>query len=258
MKYYAIDIAQLVSLLPERYKKRLHSLISLDVVDSTSDYLIAKETGATGVNVCLASSQKKGRGRRGNKWISPSGGNIYLSISWNSKYVHNDQWYGLAMAFSLAHYLSSLCSSFVGVKWPNDLYCNGYKLGGIILEKVKNKYIAGLGLNVVSNKLNSSDLSGGYISLQDIGVNLNDYCGIVSRIIIEMIDAIDCVANKNIKEMQDIYREYDLTYGREVTIQKAGKLLTGVAAGVDDNARLCVEVSSKLITYDADEISIIL
>lgn len=52
-------------------------------IDSTNSQLM--DAGAAGMAsgcACLAEQQSAGRGRRGRKWVSPFGSNIYLSLLW--------------------------------------------------------------------------------------------------------------------------------------------------------------------------------
>ena len=54
-----------------------------EVVDSTNAEVLRRlQQGATSGLVCTAEQQSAGRGRRGRAWVSPFGGNVYLSMGW--------------------------------------------------------------------------------------------------------------------------------------------------------------------------------
>ncbi|RDT55333.1 biotin--[acetyl-CoA-carboxylase] ligase, partial [Klebsiella pneumoniae] len=79
-------------------------------------------------------NQQAGRGRRGRKWFSPFGANLYLSMYWRL-----EQGPAAAIGLSLvigivmAEVLHDLGADQVRVKWPNDLYLNDRKLAGILV-----------------------------------------------------------------------------------------------------------------------------
>jgi len=85
--------------------------------------------------VCLAESQRQGRGRRGRHWHSPPGRNIYLSLLW--RYPEGPEvlaGLSLAVGVVIARVLREAGVDDLALKWPNDLLCRGRKLGGVLLE----------------------------------------------------------------------------------------------------------------------------
>ena len=108
--------------------------------------------------VVIANKQTKGRGRRGNKWISPSG-NIYCSIALNNTIPINEYFlFSILTLISIQNTLESLGVREILFKWPNDIFFENKKFGGIILEPYSlnkdNKYvIIGLGINFLSSPL---------------------------------------------------------------------------------------------------------
>lgn len=54
----------------------------LPVIDSTNQYLLDRIGQLTSGDACVAEYQQAGRGRRGRKWFSPFGANLYLSMYW--------------------------------------------------------------------------------------------------------------------------------------------------------------------------------
>ncbi|WP_200793295.1 biotin--[acetyl-CoA-carboxylase] ligase, partial [Klebsiella variicola] len=54
----------------------------LPVIDSTNQYLLDRLDELTSGDACVAEYQQAGRGRRGRKWFSPFGANLYLSMYW--------------------------------------------------------------------------------------------------------------------------------------------------------------------------------
>ena len=54
----------------------------LPVIDSTNQYLLERIGELESGDACVAEYQQAGRGRRGRKWFSPFGANLYLSMYW--------------------------------------------------------------------------------------------------------------------------------------------------------------------------------
>lgn len=102
----------------------------------------------------LALEQTQGRGRQGNTWISKKG-NLFLSIVVEleeAQLSKNVTWAPLWVGVKVRQALVDLgCkSSDLQLKWPNDLYFqNKKKCGGILCEKMGNRLIVGVGLNLI-------------------------------------------------------------------------------------------------------------
>lgn len=124
-------------------------------VDSTNALANSYLKGESEVGWTLFStdSQLAGRGQRGTTWQDEPGKNVLMSllspsISWPINRI-----FDLNITVSLA--IQSVLSEWVTVdlKWPNDIYVNGRKLGGILIEpSLRGAYVqrlvVGLGINV--------------------------------------------------------------------------------------------------------------
>lgn len=101
--------------------------------------------------VIIASTQTAGRGRLKRKWISPDGG-IYLSIILRP-YTNISRLPLITFAISLAaaRTIKGLAKIPVGLKWPNDIYINDKKVGGVLCERYRGAIIVGLGINLNTN-----------------------------------------------------------------------------------------------------------
>ena len=124
-------------------------------IDSTNKYLNNKSIeGAASGFVVLAEQQTKGLGRRGRTWVSPFGGNLYLSILWRT--LHAPAQLGclsLIIAVAIVRVLQKIGIKDAGVKWPNDIYCQNKKLAGILLEmrgesSGPSVIVIGVGINI--------------------------------------------------------------------------------------------------------------
>ena len=64
----------------------------LPVIDSTNQYLLERIGELESGDACVAEYQQAGRGRRGRKWFSPFGANLYLSMYWRLEQGLPPQW----------------------------------------------------------------------------------------------------------------------------------------------------------------------
>jgi len=106
--------------------------------------------------IISAEAQTKGKGQRGNTWLSEPGKNLTFSILLKPTFLDIQQQFDLNRIISLSileilqHYLPH---ETIHVKWPNDIYVNDSKIAGILIENTLNRKsisqsIVGIGLNV--------------------------------------------------------------------------------------------------------------
>ncbi len=108
--------------------------------------------------VVYTQNQTAGRGMDGNTWEAKAGKNISFSIICHPKMVKPSEQFVLSMAIAvdIVHVLQKLYpeeKDCFRVKWPNDIYWNDKKLGGILIENSLKGYrmdtcIVGIGINV--------------------------------------------------------------------------------------------------------------
>lgn len=168
-----LDEAQILSFLPEG------RVSVLPVIDSTNQYLLDRIATLSSGDACVAEYQQAGRGRRGRKWFSPFGSNLYLSMYWKL-----EQGPAAAMGLSLvigiimAEVLQKLGAADVRVKWPNDLYLKDRKLAGILVELTGKTgdaahLVIGAGINLRMREPSADSIDQGWINLQEAGVNID-------------------------------------------------------------------------------------
>lgn len=101
------------------------------------------------VSFVVAKSQTKGRGQFERSWLSPTG-NIYLTMVFKLKDFDSKK-----LSLDTGHAVLA-CLEELGfnptLKWPNDIFLNGMKLGGILIETVPvddfRMALVGVGINV--------------------------------------------------------------------------------------------------------------
>lgn len=132
-----------------------NTIIRFDSVDSTNkSALLAAAEGAAEGTVFLAKSQTQGRGRRTKIWYSPPGMGLYFSVLLRPMTeATKANFLVLQSAVAVCMAIEEVTKIPAGIKWPNDIYMDGKKLGGILLETVISgetlqHAVVGIGINL--------------------------------------------------------------------------------------------------------------
>jgi len=146
--------SHLLSRQPLSMLKKSIQYIYFDRIDSTNGWvrMHAHHLSKEHFTCVIAREQTAGKGRFKRVWISPRGENIYASLFFTLKattpYI---SYMGQLMAYSCIESLrSALFPAYL--KWPNDIFIEGKKVGGVLTESffIENEIgiLIGLGLNV--------------------------------------------------------------------------------------------------------------
>lgn len=131
------------------------ALRTLAETESTNDDALAwARAGAPDGALVIAGAQRRGRGRHGNRWLSPAGENLTGSLVIRPKLFAADAPpVTLAVGLAVRDAVAARITSPVQLKWPNDVWVLGEKIAGILVESVVSgrevqALIVGVGLNV--------------------------------------------------------------------------------------------------------------
>lgn len=234
-------------------------IIHYDEVASTAD--VARdlaESGAPEGTVVIAESQTAGRGRLGRTWLTTPGTSIALSgVLYPPLPPAQVPLLSLATGLAAAAAVKATTGAEAGLKWPNDIYLGGKKVGGVLLEMAAEldrvKWVtAGIGLNV------SSDFSGS--ELKDSATSLAAGLGReVSR-----LDAAAALLNEfdrlyglalagELAPISEGFRSLDMLCGHDVEVRDGSRLVSGEAYGIDDSGHLLVRSSGAVIAIAGGE-----
>ncbi|MFM8387075.1 MAG: biotin--[acetyl-CoA-carboxylase] ligase [Planctomycetia bacterium] len=118
---------------------------------TNDDAAFLRAAGAPARTVVVADEQQAGRGREGRAFASPRGG-LYASLLLPASPEDLPGPVVAAVALAVADALQGAGAHDVALKWPNDLWLSGRKVGGILLEGPggpQGLVVAGIGLNLV-------------------------------------------------------------------------------------------------------------
>jgi BirA family biotin operon repressor/biotin-[acetyl-CoA-carboxylase] ligase len=120
-------------------------------VSTNDDARRLAEAGCPHGTWVSAKRQSAGRGRLGRQWSSLEG-NLFLSIVVRPEGPKSLwSWVPLASAIAIAESAAKLSPALaLEIKWPNDLWLGGDKVGGILCEAAGTYIVIGIGVNCVA------------------------------------------------------------------------------------------------------------
>lgn len=234
--------------------------IFLPVCESTNSeaqQLLIKNEATEGCTIITA-QQTKGRGQRGNSWEAEPGKNITLSVILSPSFlpVRHQFHLNLAVSLGVLDLLHEQGLKRAKVKWPNDLYFEDKKLGGILIENTINSYflqhsIVGIGLNV--NQLVFKNNKATSLA-HELGVDL-DLNVLVSRLLEFLEKRYLELRTGKIARLKHEYLQALYRYQEQHFFMVDGKQVQGQILGVAEDGRLALEVEKELRYYSLKEIA---
>jgi BirA family biotin operon repressor/biotin-[acetyl-CoA-carboxylase] ligase len=212
--------------------------------DVVSTNLIAFEYGGQGAahgTVITALQQSGGRGRVGRSFSSPPGG-LYFSLLLRPK-VHPDQLSLLTLAAGVicCTVIEKASGLTVMLKWPNDLYLENRKLGGILCEAAPYAHskgavpfvVVGIGLNINTRiELFPQSLRDSVISLHAIQEHIYDLDQLMTDIAVQIEHYIHNMEQQR-EEILNWWRRRDYLYGKQICwLPAADREIKGIGVGL--------------------------
>ena len=242
----------------------IHSFASLP---STNAHALATSPSTTRWQLYLAETQSAGRGRLGRAWFSPAFANIYLSLSW-AQVVSVEMQQRLA-ALSLVAGLSvvQVLHELVPevnwqVKWPNDIWGNGHKVAGLLLESQKvgslTQLVLGLGLNVNGMDFSLIDRDPKPSSLALLTHRSFDRNVLVGALVNQLLDDSVLFFNVGLAAFKERWQRVDALYGQIMAVTTSKGQGQGIARGIDDGGYLLIEQEDgQLFTCSVGEVQLL-
>ena len=231
----------------------------LEEVTSTNDVMRdrARQQNVEGL-VLLAEKQTSGKGRQGRVWHTPAGRNLALTIAWAcDPDISRLAGMSLAAGAAIADALQETFDLSLDLKWPNDMYIDGRKCGGILVETfidgdLRSHLMIGVGLNVLPGDVEVdqpvTDLAshvGGDISRNDVAASvINGLVGLLAG-----------WSDSGFNSWRDAWCARDMLKDEPITVT-GGEELAGVASGVDETGALLVRTEQGIRAVFSGEASV--
>ncbi len=225
---------------------RLHALDVFDTVPSTNTYLIDQSPPEPGqYRVAIAGHQTAGRGRNENRWHSAPESSLCLSLSYTfRKTPSNLPPLTLALGVSVAELLTEAGVADIKLKWPNDIYVQDAKLGGILTEvqqRQRVSVVAGIGINLDVDEAMASAISDQLappIGLKHVMDSPPERNILSAQVIEAWVQAIDDFEVSGFAAFAERFNSYDWLNGRTIVADTPQGTFEGKAAGIDASGAL--------------------
>jgi BirA family biotin operon repressor/biotin-[acetyl-CoA-carboxylase] ligase len=231
----------------------------LPEIDSTNTELMRRaRAGRTEPTLLAAEQQTAGRGRMGRAWQSSPGDSLTFSFGIS---LSPANWEGLSLAVgtSVAQSLSPAGQEQIQLKWPNDLWWQGRKLAGILIETAaspvasfKERFaVIGIGINI-RQRPSDENLSTQPAWLQEISPASSPQTAL-ERLFAPLLGDLLEFERAGFPAFSSRFAARDGLKGREVLLSDGSQ---GQAQGVDQTGALLVHTSQGLQRVASQEVSV--
>lgn len=223
-----------------------------DVICSTNKEvkrLLKSGTTIENGAVFIAETQTNGSGKLNRTWHSPEKCGLWFTLVLNT----HDKAIDISKITLLAG--AAICSALrskhidSSIKWPNDIYINDKKIGGILTECIYtgdkcSSLIIGVGLNINSTKDSFPEELRDYASSIFIETEKKfNRAEILGSVLNSFENFIDDLKNSgNYDKVLEVNRKYSNILGRNIRIVSPnGLTYDAYALAISDNGSLIIE-----------------
>ncbi|HWS39945.1 MAG TPA: biotin--[acetyl-CoA-carboxylase] ligase [Arenimonas sp.] len=257
-----LDESLIIEVLSPELRSQINTLNICFETDSTQIQAYNHPVSENGIDVWLAEYQRAGQGRRGKVWQSPPMSNIYCSINrrFNCSMAELSG-FSLAVAVLIADALQSMHVEGLSLKWPNDIWLNGKKCAGLLIQLRGESsgpcdVTLGFGLNVSMSKQSGRHIDQAWTALNlesDINMDRNI---IIGNILKSLLQGFQLYEQHGFSAFVERWRSYDGLCGKPISLALGTQVITGVAQGIDSDGALLVQHNSSLSRYHSGEVSV--
>jgi BirA family biotin operon repressor/biotin-[acetyl-CoA-carboxylase] ligase len=222
---------------------------------STND-VAGQRVQTSNVNLPLlvwTDKQTAGRGRGKNRWWSEEGSLTFSVVTdelTSGTSPGQDSRIALAAGLAVAKTLAALAPGHsVQLKWPNDVWINGEKICGILVEIPavrSDAAIIGIGLNVNNSALSlPDDVRGKATSLSDVMAKTFQRTEVLIAILQNLDEQLQLLQEQG-DQLQDRWNAHCALSGRFVRIQCVGREIAGKCRGIDSTGALLLSEGDSI------------
>lgn len=219
-------------------------------VDSTNAYLRKKasEQPLPAQYAVCASVQLRGKGQRGNTWMSDPFLNLTASFVVKTPgSILELSWLNNAAALATAKTLEAYGVPKPTIKWPNDVYIADRKIAGILTENILinrkvSTAIVGIGANV--NQLTFNGIAA--TSIAAVTGLENDITSILQSLYLQFYSALEVDKCTLLQQVNDRLYKKD----KRVTFEQEGRLASFTVKQILKNGNLEVSNGTKSIEIE--------
>lgn len=233
-----------------------YDLEFVSITGSTNDdlKLLARDYDSDRIKVRFAFQQTAGRGVNGHTWDSDKPSYLFSMLTPLPRHY---PYLALPMAIGLSVATVLRKAHFdVFLKWPNDIFVDGGKAGGVLCERCRNKrgeyvIVAGVGINLIKQEgvtTNGWRRSGLYDREEELEANT------ITDLFLELLNQIVTNFNVSKEVLFPHWKDYDFFYGQMIYFDAGDRIVHGKCLGIDDTARIVLETPEGLQAFSSGSI----
>ncbi len=230
--------------------------IELQSIDSTNNYAreqIHAALAQHGMTI-FTHEQLAGKGQRGKTWNSEKGANIMMSVILKPDPIKLAEQFRLnaCVAVAIHEFFSSYAGDDTKVKWPNDIYWQDRKAGGILIESIVRSgaaaagnspawdwSIIGIGINInqtsfpshIPNPVSLKQITGQHFDTIKLAKEL---CDVLEKKFILLV-------NDGFEKIYAAYLHHLYKKDRSVRLKKDNRVFEATIKSVSPSGKLIVQ-----------------
>ncbi|MDD6920028.1 MAG: biotin--[acetyl-CoA-carboxylase] ligase [Eubacteriales bacterium] len=232
--------------------------LEIEVLSSTtSTNDILKEKASEGLRdgyVLIANEQTKGRGRLRRNFYSPNNTGVYMSLLLRPRnYTSEDALSITTMAaVAMCEAIESVSDEKAEIKWVNDIFVRGKKVGGILTEGsfeletgLLDYAVLGIGVNLYE------PVNGFAEELKEIAgsIFLNNENDVKNKLVAEFLNRFYKYYHANMQnnsnDYVEEYRKRSFVIGKKVRLISGNESKNALVLGIDDSCHLIVRYEDE-------------
>ncbi len=226
----------------------------LEEVDSTNSELMRRaRAGRMDPVLLVAEQQTSGRGRLGRQWQSSVGESLTFSLGMP---LAPRDWSGLSLAVGVS--LAQSLHPAIGLKWPNDLWFEMRKLGGILIETAStgegrepSRYaVIGVGINIAQRPASGLSTPPAFLREMLPGI---DAAQALARIAEPLVRTVQAFEHSGFSAFRARFDVRDVLRDRPVVLSDG---TTGTAHGTTEGGALLVHTARGMVPVTSSEVSV--
>ncbi|MBU2205030.1 bifunctional biotin--[acetyl-CoA-carboxylase] ligase/biotin operon repressor BirA [Rheinheimera muenzenbergensis] len=234
------------------------------ITDSTNSQLMQKVQDGVVTQpgyTIVAEAQTAGRGRRGRTWYSPFAASLYFSMYWRLEQgIQAAMGLSLVVAIAIARMLKQQYQVEAKVKWPNDVYVDGKKLCGILVELAGQAHagcdvIIGIGMNIRLPQQALDNIDQQYVDLAGACEAVIDRNLLVAMLQQQLSGLLTEFSSKGFSGFVEEFGQYNQYHNQEVKLIGSNEI-KGICLGVDQQGALLIKTTEGVQAYFGGELSL--
>ena len=200
--------------------------------------------------IVITDNQLEGRGRNGNSWFMAPSKGLSMSIILNQKLlIEEAELVPIAIGVSIAKAIENRGAN-AKLKWPNDIFINSKKCGGILCESIiskgyVNNMVIGIGVNVNETKIDFHESIISKSTSISIETGHSHQRELICAIITTFFERALEDLNSNIQ----LWENYCSHLNEPVSFNHNNSEKKGIFKGINENGHAIIEIKNKLSTF---------